>query len=110
MTTMILDPQDVELIDMWAVRVAVREGKRMKLTTPELILAVKLCHRKNLTAPATAERLGLTRAQVDKYRRVELPIDVDSIPEDVIGRREDNETFNYKDVLRNINQRRRAMA
>lgn len=48
-----------EPLDLWAVRVVVREGRYMPLSKEERILAAHLLSLKGFTSPQIAERLRM---------------------------------------------------
>lgn len=73
-------------VDLYAVRLVVREGVRnMPLNRAEQAVAAKLCKAKGLTESATADLLGVTNHLVGRMWRDKAPIDMESIDPGVMG-------------------------
>lgn len=72
----------VEDIDLWAVKVAVREGRYMALTRREQTLAIKLMMRKGHSLDAISKILRLSKPLASKLScKGLLGVDVDALVE-----------------------------
>lgn len=76
---------DLRDFDLYAIQVVVREGKPMRLSRVEQRLAVHLMKAKGIDGGAQAYRLGITTDLVTKFYRQPPPIDLDEVPERVMG-------------------------
>lgn len=72
-------------IDLFALRVVVREGRPMALTRDEKIVAAQLMRRKGVDSHTQAYRLGIDYALVHKFWAITAPVDLDGVPADVVG-------------------------
>lgn len=74
-----------EVIDLWAVRIVVREGRFMPLTRSEQIVAAHLMRKKGLSIAEASERLRLSPALTQKLGLRKPPAALDQVGDDVIG-------------------------
>lgn len=72
-------------LDWYAIKIVVREGKRMALSRPEKIVAAKLMRQKGYYADEVAERLGIDNKLVIKFWKIPSPVPLDDIDPVVVG-------------------------
>lgn len=97
----------LDRLDLWAIQVVVREGKPMRLITREGIIAAQLMRRKGIGTHEQARRLGVTRDLVNRWHTRKACIDIDLIPEYVMGAPEVKVHFTDQDARKMMNGRER---
>ena len=90
---------DLADYDLWAIRCVVREGRWMNLNREEQIIAVHLLRRKGLSNHQIAARMRIGEDLATKMALRCVPkIDIDTIPERVMGAPVDNSYLSRSDV------------
>lgn len=79
------EPPRRETLDWFAIRVAVREGKRMRLVGLERTIAIKLMFEKGYETDQIADILHMSERGVEHAKKRDWPIPRSSVPESVIG-------------------------
>lgn len=74
-----------ETLDWFAIKVAVREGRKMNLRGFERTIAIKLMFEKGYETDQIAEILGMSQRGVEHGKVRDWPVPRSSIPESVMG-------------------------